>query len=272
MKEEHIRWIDEHMEEADNCTKFLDELSDAVNEQFNVRYTVQQLSAALLRDGLTTKQLNLVPAEQDPAERERFRRLLGQFQSHQLLFFDESHIDWKRGCRQRGRSQEGTPAIVRRFDTLGHTGSSTLKAVLSIRGIVASEVLKETVDAEDFISFFIRRVLPQCEPFPGVCSVIVFDGAEPHLHTMIEAAIREHQRGVLFVPMSAYSPDLNPIENCFFISKSRVVRRSRGMRGVDVGGQFELVIHNAITPEIACSLFRHAGIEVTAAEEEWATS
>jgi hypothetical protein len=89
---------------------------------------------------------------------------------------------------------------------------------------------------------------------------------------MIEAAIREHQRGVLFVPMSAYSPDFNPIENCFFISKCLVVRRSRGMRGVDVGGQFELAIHNAITPEIACSLFRHAGIEVTAAEEEWATS
>ena len=52
------------MKEADNCTKFLEELSDAANEQFNVRYTVQQLSAALLRDGFTTKQLNLVPAEQ----------------------------------------------------------------------------------------------------------------------------------------------------------------------------------------------------------------
>jgi len=54
------------MKEADNCTKFLEELSDAANEQFNVRYTVQQLSAALLRDGFTTKQLNLVPAEQNP--------------------------------------------------------------------------------------------------------------------------------------------------------------------------------------------------------------
>jgi hypothetical protein len=50
VKKEHIRGIDDHMKEADNYTKFLDEVLDAVNEQFNVRYTVQQLSAALLHD------------------------------------------------------------------------------------------------------------------------------------------------------------------------------------------------------------------------------
>jgi hypothetical protein len=72
--------------------------------------------------------------------------------------------------------------------------------------------------------------------------------------------------------MSAYSRDINPIEICFFISKSRVVRRSRGMRGVDVGVQFELAIHSTIAPEIACALFCHAGIKVTPEEEDWATS
>ena len=72
----HLEWLIEHLQKGDNLTLDLDEMSDVLYRQFYMRYTVQQLSAALLRENITYKTLTLVPAEQDPAERARFRQLV----------------------------------------------------------------------------------------------------------------------------------------------------------------------------------------------------
>lgn len=117
---------------------------------------------------------------------------------------------------------------------------------------------------------FVNRVLPVCEPFPGRNSVVVMDGASPHLKDQLRAACA--RVGVLCLFLPAYGYALNPTELAINAGRA-MMRRKYGaahvyvnVQGRKVGDIFVECCYEAVTPTIACNFFVKAGIPVTAQE------
>ena len=70
------------------------------------------------------------------------------------------------------------------------------------------------------IKFVERKLLPQLLPFDGFNrnSVVVLDNASIHHVSEVEHLIES--TGALLIYLPPYSPDLNPIEECFSKVKS----------------------------------------------------
>ena len=71
-----------------------------------------------------------------------------------------------------------------------------------------------------FYNFVERNLLPHLLPFNGVNrrSVVILDNASIHHVVEVEALIEETGAIVIYLP--PYSPDFNPIEECFSKIKS----------------------------------------------------
>ena len=88
--------------------------------------------------------------------------------------------------------------------------------------------------------------------------IVVWDNLGAHHRVQVHAAVREAGCEVWFLP--PYSPDLNPIEECF--SKLKAWLRHARARSVDalvdaIGVGFERVSRSD-----ALGWFRHAGVVV----------
>ena len=72
-----------------------------------------------------------------------------------------------------------------------------------------------SVDEEVFLDFLEKSVLPHLLPFNGVNphSVLLMDNASIHHTDRVISLIQSTGALVHFIP--PYSPDLNPIEECF---------------------------------------------------------
>jgi len=152
---------------------------------------------------------------------------LSQWTAEQLVFLDESAADERNKDRKFGWAPVGLPAAV---STLFRRSErwSVLPAY-TVNGYLAWEVRQGSYTAELFNAFVRDKVLPECSPFPGPCSVIVLDNAPIHrnqVHSTKEIddilliylqELREmcEDAGVLLEFLPPYSPDFNPIEQSF---------------------------------------------------------
>ncbi len=90
----------------------------------------------------------------------------------------------------------------------------------TVDGYVAWEVYHGSVNERIFNDFVRYRVLPLCTPaaLGGPRSVIILNNAKIHhsqeLQDMCDSA------GVTLAFLPAYSPDFNPIETSFAVSKA----------------------------------------------------
>jgi hypothetical protein len=69
-----------------------------------------------------------------------------------------------------------------------------------------------------FWDFIFNDVLPKMTPYPGPNSALVLDNARIHHNEIKIATLQIFGVRVIFLP--AYSPDLSPIEPCFYQMKS----------------------------------------------------
>lgn len=76
-------------------------------------------------------------------------------------------------------------------------------------------ITTQSVDGDAFFNFIERSLLPNLLPFNGTNSrsVVVLDNASIHLVPEVESLIEE--TGAIAIYLPPYSPDLNPIEECF---------------------------------------------------------
>ena len=104
-------------------------------------------------------------------------------------------------------------------------------------GFILSSIVSfifSTADGDMFMHVFVHRTLPICEPFPGRNSVVVMDGASPHLKDQLRAACA--RVGVLCLFLPAYGYVLNPTELAINAGRS-MMRRKYGAAHVYVNVQ-----------------------------------
>lgn len=155
-------------------------------------------------------------------KRAAFLERLPTLQAKDLVFVDEmgSHIAM---IPSHARSPRGkrAPGVVRR-----NRGSNlTTIAALGLSGVLTSFAFSGPNDGVTF-ELFVRKVLV---PELRAGQVVIWDNLGAHYRSSTLEAVRAAGCEVWFLP--PYSPDLNPIEECF--SKVKAWLRRVGARTVD---------------------------------------
>ena len=177
-----------------------------------------------------------------------YRRILDLIDTERLVFLDESgsHIGMTRdyaraprGKRAHGRAKRNRGNATTMIGAMGLDG---LRTLITIEGPTTADV---------FEAFVEKMLIPELEKD----DVVVLDNVGAHKPDRIGDKIRAAGAHVLFLP--PYSPDLNPIEQCW--SKLKGTLKS-------IGANTRLSLDDAIaqgmsliTPQDAAAGFQHCG-------------
>lgn len=135
-----------------------------------------------------------------------------------------------------------------------HKGNISTIGAIGLTGIRTGLSVPGAIDGETMI-FFVEELLA---PMLKRGEVVFFDNCQIHKAEEIEEAIEARGAWPIFLP--TYSPDLNPIENCW--SKVKSILRSLKPRTLeDLFGAL-VEAFSCITMENIRGWFRHCGYQV----------
>lgn len=168
-----------------------------------------------------------------------------------LHFIDEigTHLGL---TRLYGRAAPGERVVEA---TPGFSGPHyTSVAALNLRGVHAPFVFQGNMDGPAFETY-VEHILG---PDLVYGDIVILDNLSPHKHAVIRGLIEARGATVEFLP--PYSPDLNPIENCW--SKAKAFLRKMKARTFD-----ELITALAqalrsVSPQDAAAWFAHCGYAI----------
>jgi transposase len=173
------------------------------------------ISRYLKDEDFTTKKLYIEPAPRNTPELILERCIYSQemisYEEGQLIFIDESGFNlWMR--RGRGRAKKGKRVIVRVPKSKG-ANITVIGAISPRYGLLHSEVRLGSTSGDVFATF-IQDLLKQ--PRLQVAThIIVMDNASIHKTEAVRAAFTEARVAQSQRYLPAYSPQLNPIEECW---------------------------------------------------------
>jgi transposase len=133
----------------------------------------------------------------------------------------------------------------------GHWQVLTTLGALARRGIVGAMTVEAATDGDVFLAY-LEHVL--CPPL-RTGDVVVMDNLSAHKVEGVRELITARGAELLYLP--PYSPDFNPIEQCW--SKVKQILRSLKARTAEALEQAVAQALAAITPHDAQAWFAHCG-------------
>ncbi|KIK16593.1 hypothetical protein PISMIDRAFT_113054 [Pisolithus microcarpus 441] len=118
-----------------------------------------------------------VAAERLSQKHLKYLARIGQYDARQLVFIDESSVDWWTTYHGHAWSIQGTKAHF-----------SVLPVLLLNDGIIHCEVVKGSFCTETFTQF-IDGLLKNMQPYLAPKSVIMMDNCKIHKHPNIQSMI-----------------------------------------------------------------------------------
>ena len=162
----------------------------------------------------------------DEKETERVQKLRVDFwdkirdiPAKDLVFLDEAGVNLAL-IRLYARAPRGQRARGNRPHKRGKNVS--MIGAISLEGIVTSINLLGSTDGITFEAFVIQKLVPNLSKG----ATVIWDNCSIHKGKEIEQAIINAGAKLIYLP--PYSPDFNPIENCW--SKVKSILRSIGAR------------------------------------------
>ena len=151
----------------------------------------------------------------------------------------------RRYGRVRGgrRLREGVPA--------GHWRTLSVLGAIRRSGWVAAMTIEAATDGEIFLAYLQRVLGPQLQPG----DVVVMDNLSAHKVAGVREAIEARGAELLYLP--PYSPDFNPIEQCWAQVKQSL--RAAKARSVPKLEQCLADALATVTPHNTQACFRHCG-------------
>lgn len=137
---------------------------------------------------------------------------------------------------------------------LGHWQVTTLIGALAVEGVRASFSVDTATD-RDVFQTFVEQVL-QPVLHPG--DVVVWDNLPAHKAPELKTAIESAQATLL--PLPPYSPDFNPIEQCW--SKVKEFLRAAEARTSEALEQAISQAFSRVTAGDAQGWFQHCGYQL----------
>lgn len=171
---------------------------------------------------------------------------IGAVKLSDLVFVDEAGVNLAMS-RRYARSLQGTRAYGDRPD--GRGKNVTMIGGVSVQGFVAALTFQGGTDALAFQTYVSDVLVPNL--WQGAC--VVMDNFSSHKVAGIREAIEAVGARLVYLP--PYSPDLNPIENCW--SKVKEYLRSIAARSYEALDQAITEAFNAVTPKDMMGWFTH---------------
>jgi transposase len=144
---------------------------------------------------------------------------IGDVKLSDLVFIDETGVNLAM-TRRYARAEKGKRAYNHCPYNRGK--NITLIAAIATAGCLAPFTFEGWTDQEAFLTYVREVLTPQL--WSGAC--VVMDNLPAHKTTKVQEIIASVGATVIFLP--PYSPDFNPIENCW--SKIKEYLRSQGSR------------------------------------------
>jgi len=196
-----------------------------LRDRLGICCCLMTIARALERHQITRKKKTLHAQEQKSprvqAHRQAFQETLAQVEPEHLVFVDESGANTAM-TRTHGRAPRGERVQA---TAPGAWHNVTLIVGMRTSGVVAPIALPGAVDQAVFQTYVQKALVPELRPG----DVVVWDGLSAHKNPAVIAAVE--QAGARVEPLSAYSPDLTPIEEMF--SQTKGYLRSVAARTTD---------------------------------------
>lgn len=199
---------------------YLSELQAEVHVLTGIRVSVSSLCTFLHSSHFTHQKMQIVASQRDKELRQQFAIDVSLYKPHMLVFVDETGADRRDTLRKYGYGLRGKPP--KSCNLLIRGERLSVITAMNSEGILALKVVRGTVDGSEFVDFIQRHLLPVLLPFNGLNdnSVVIMDNCSVHHVPQVKSMITQSGALIHFLP--PYSPDLNPIEECFSKVKSQL--------------------------------------------------
>ena len=151
--------------------------------------------------------------------------------------------------RNYARAPLGERAIAK--EPVKKSTNHTLVGALSLNGLETSMLLEGAMDGASFLAF-INHFLA---PIIGTKTIVVMDNLPAHKVAGVRERIEKTGAKLIYLP--PYSPELNPIEECWSKVKN-LVRSTRPSTQKDLLKKLADAI-NLVTDKNCRGWFKHAG-------------
>lgn len=231
----------------------LEELREGFEARTGRRSSTSAMSRALQKLGLSRKKKRLRAAEQDNPEnlalRDQFRAFVADVPVSRLVFLDEtgSTISMTRAHGRAPVGQRVDDVVPRNRGRV-----TTIIGSLRVDGVGPAMTIQGGTDAAVFEAYIEKVLLPALRPG----DYVVMDNLGAHKTARVRSLIESVGAQLVFTP--PYSPELNPIEECW--SKVKAVLKTlaaRSRKTLDEAVSYALA---CVTPSDAAGWFRHAGL------------
>lgn len=162
---------------------------------------------------LPRKKKGRIASERDEPARAQFRVLTSGFASKKYVFIDEMGANLGL-TRLYGRAVPGTR--VREQVPAERGGNVSTIGAIALDGIRTGLSVPGAIDGETMLFFVEELLLPTLHRG----EIVLMDNCSIHKLDEIEEVLEAAGVSLLFLP--TYSPDLNPIENCWSKVKARL--------------------------------------------------
>jgi transposase len=218
LNSQQIDVVTQLVEEDNDAT--LQQLCDRTEEKTGLKVSVPTMCRLLQRLELTRKKKTLHASEADTLRVQKLRAqywtILGEVKLSDLVFIDETGVNLAM-TRGYARAKKGKRAYSKCPYNRGK--NITMIGAIAISGLLASLTFEGWTNKEAFLTYVKEVLVPQL--WSGAC--VVMDNLPAHKATEVQKAIESVGARVVF--LSPYSPDFNPIENCW--SKLKEFLRTR---------------------------------------------
>lgn len=180
-------------------------------------------------------------------KRQEFRETVAQTPAADLIFLDESGTTTEM-TRRYGRGPIGERVAD---NAPGNWRTLTLLGAISVDGWVASMTVEAPTDGNVFLAYLEHVLCPQLKPG----KVVVMDNLSAHKVDGVRQLIEATGAWVLYLP--PYSPDFNPIEQCWAQVKQQLrTLKARSIATLETAISTSL---KSLIPSQALAYFRNCG-------------
>lgn len=234
----------------------LDEIQEQLADEHNIEASTSSISRALAALGLTRKKKTVRAKQRDRDDvverRSEFMALMPSLDSQRLVFIDEAGINLLMR-RTYARSQVNTRAECK--EDVGYAKNITMIGALTLDGLEALFTIEGACDGQVFM-VYIEKVLSE---ILRDGDIVVMDNVKFHLSERVASLIESLGASVLYLP--PYSPELNPIEECW--SKVKTHLRKVAARTEEALHQALSKAEDLVLQDDARGWFTHAGYLVS---------
>jgi transposase len=209
LNEEQLKMLRAAVETRPDAT--LEELQWFLLKECKVKASSPTICRALQKLNLPRKKKSLASSERDKKKRKAFRKKVAELDVSKFIFIDEmgSHVAL---TRLYGRAAPGA-RVVEEVPGARGENVSTIGA-MALNGVRAAMSVPGAIDGET-LTFFVEQVLA---PVLNPDEIVFMDNCPTHKVADVKEAIESAGAKLEFLP--TYSPDFNPIENCWSKIKS----------------------------------------------------